>query len=95
MSGAIPPSPNTPSWGDAQLKHRDNFIFSFYVSLNLCDFKKNSLSLLVVKKDCSYFTTKLFGQSYTKNYFTVTYFPKILRLEMYRNIILYTVLMRL
>jgi hypothetical protein len=25
MNGAIPPVPNTPSWGGAQLKHRDNF----------------------------------------------------------------------
>jgi len=23
-------SPNTPSWRGAQLKHRDNFTFSFY-----------------------------------------------------------------
>jgi len=30
MSGAIPPhSPNTPSWRGAQLKHRDNFTFTF------------------------------------------------------------------
>jgi hypothetical protein len=29
MSGAIPPLPNTPSWRGAQLKHRDNFTFTF------------------------------------------------------------------
>jgi hypothetical protein len=29
MSGTIPPLPNTPSWHGAQLKHRDNFIFTF------------------------------------------------------------------
>jgi hypothetical protein len=29
MSGAIPPLPNTPSWLGAQLKHRDNFTFTF------------------------------------------------------------------
>jgi hypothetical protein len=26
MHGDTPPLPNTPSWCDAQLKHRDNFI---------------------------------------------------------------------
>jgi hypothetical protein len=30
MSRAIPPLPNTPSWRGAQLKHRDNFTFTFY-----------------------------------------------------------------
>jgi len=25
MHGAIPPTPNTPPWCGAQLKHRDNF----------------------------------------------------------------------
>jgi hypothetical protein len=30
MSGVIPPLPNTPSWRGAQLKHRDNFTFTFY-----------------------------------------------------------------
>jgi hypothetical protein len=29
MSGAIPSLPNTPSWHGAQLKHRDNFTFTF------------------------------------------------------------------
>jgi hypothetical protein len=29
MRGAILPLPNTPSWRDAQLKHRDNFTFTF------------------------------------------------------------------
>jgi len=38
MSGAIPPLPNTPSWSDAQLKHRDNFTFSFAVTLILTNF---------------------------------------------------------
>jgi len=28
MSGAIPPSPNTPSRRGAQLRHRDNFTFT-------------------------------------------------------------------
>jgi hypothetical protein len=28
MRGAIPPLPNTPSRRGAQLKHRDNFIFT-------------------------------------------------------------------
>jgi hypothetical protein len=27
VRGAIPPLPNTPSWRNAQLKHRDNFTF--------------------------------------------------------------------
>jgi hypothetical protein len=31
MSGAIPPLPNKPSWRGAQLKHRDNFTFTFIV----------------------------------------------------------------
>jgi hypothetical protein len=29
MRGAIAPLPNTPSWRGAQLKHRDNFTFTF------------------------------------------------------------------
>jgi len=29
MSGTIPPVPNTPSWRGAQLKHRDNFTFTY------------------------------------------------------------------
>jgi hypothetical protein len=29
MSGAILPLPNTPSWHDAQFKHRDNFTCTF------------------------------------------------------------------
>jgi hypothetical protein len=29
MSGAIPPLPSTHSWHGAQLKHRDNFTFTF------------------------------------------------------------------
>jgi hypothetical protein len=29
MRGAIFPLPNTPSWRGAQLKHRDNFTFTF------------------------------------------------------------------
>jgi hypothetical protein len=29
MRGAIPHSPNTPSWLCAQLKHRSNFTFTF------------------------------------------------------------------
>jgi hypothetical protein len=32
MSGAIPPLPNTPPWRGAQLKHRDNFTFTFIFS---------------------------------------------------------------
>jgi hypothetical protein len=33
MSGAIPPLPNTSSWRGAQLKHRDNFTFTFHEEL--------------------------------------------------------------
>jgi hypothetical protein len=29
MSGDVSPLPNTPSWRGAQLKHRDNFTFTF------------------------------------------------------------------
>jgi hypothetical protein len=32
MREAIPPLPNTPSWRGAQLKHRDNFTFTFTIS---------------------------------------------------------------
>jgi hypothetical protein len=31
MSGAIPPLPQYTSWRGAQLKHRDNFTFTFYL----------------------------------------------------------------
>jgi hypothetical protein len=30
MCGATPSFPNTPSWRGAQLKHKDNFNFTFY-----------------------------------------------------------------
>jgi hypothetical protein len=33
MRGAIPPLPNMSSWRGAPLKHRDNFNFTFYLSL--------------------------------------------------------------
>jgi hypothetical protein len=33
VRGAIPPLPNTPSWCGAQLKHRDNFTFTFITLL--------------------------------------------------------------
>jgi len=29
MSGAIPPLSNMPPWRGTQLKHRDNFMFTF------------------------------------------------------------------
>jgi hypothetical protein len=32
MHRAVPPLPHTPSWRGAQLKHRDNFTFTLYVS---------------------------------------------------------------
>jgi hypothetical protein len=37
MSGAMPPLHNTPEWRGAQLKHRDNFTFTFlpYRSCNV------------------------------------------------------------
>jgi hypothetical protein len=35
MSGAIPPLPNTPSRCGGQLKHRDNFTFTFYLTISL------------------------------------------------------------
>jgi hypothetical protein len=31
MHGDITPLPSTPSWRGAQLKHRDNFTFSFFI----------------------------------------------------------------
>jgi len=34
MSGDIPPLPNTPSWRDAPLKHRDNFTFTLSGNLS-------------------------------------------------------------
>jgi hypothetical protein len=36
MRGAIPPLTNTPSWRGAQLKHRDNFTFTFSVPRAAC-----------------------------------------------------------
>jgi hypothetical protein len=45
MSGAIPPLPNTPSWCDAQLKHRDNFTFAFIqLILNKVVMETNKMS---------------------------------------------------
>jgi hypothetical protein len=35
MSGAIPPLPSTPSWVDAQLKHRDIFTFTLWNTLKV------------------------------------------------------------
>jgi hypothetical protein len=34
MRGAVPPLPNTPSWHGAHLKHRDNFTFTLYYTMN-------------------------------------------------------------
>jgi hypothetical protein len=34
VSGAISPLPNTPSWRGAQLKNRDNFIFTILLMSN-------------------------------------------------------------
>jgi hypothetical protein len=59
VSGAIPPFPNTPSWGDAQLKDRDNFTFTLWVYIsdgfqrNVSRYKRfyfilNLLSILLV-----------------------------------------------
>jgi len=31
VSGAIPPLPNKPLWGGAQLKHKDSFTFTFTI----------------------------------------------------------------
>jgi hypothetical protein len=36
LSGAIPPLPNTHTWCGAQLKHRNNFTFTFYLYQFLC-----------------------------------------------------------
>jgi hypothetical protein len=33
MCGAIPPLPITPSWRGAQLKHKDDLIFTFTFTL--------------------------------------------------------------
>jgi hypothetical protein len=42
MRGAIPPVPNMISWRGAQLKHRDNFTFTFNndIKNNGCDFSE-------------------------------------------------------
>jgi len=46
MPGAIPPLPNTPSLGCAQLKHRDNF--TFYVCVcYLSQFGLITLTLII------------------------------------------------
>jgi hypothetical protein len=46
MSGAIPPLPNTPSLRGAQLKHRDNFTFTFNVEAGSATEMKVSSSIL-------------------------------------------------
>jgi len=40
MYGAIPPVPNTHSWRGAQLKHRDNFTFTYlhFMCLYVCSY---------------------------------------------------------
>jgi hypothetical protein len=46
MSGAIPRLPNTPSWRGAQLKHRDNFTFTFFFcSCLICGKSDSNFSL--------------------------------------------------
>jgi len=45
MCGTIPPLRNTPSWRDAQLKHRDSFTFTsvvFHVMWHIYIDEKNS-----------------------------------------------------
>jgi hypothetical protein len=44
MSGVIPPLPNTTSWRGDQLKHRDNFTFTFYSK----KFKGGSIVLIKI-----------------------------------------------
>jgi hypothetical protein len=49
MSGAIPPLPNTPSWRGAQLKHRDNFTFTFkHIYFELTPWSRVLLETLIV-----------------------------------------------
>jgi hypothetical protein len=43
MRGAISPLPNMPSWRGAQLKHRDNFTFTFIVRETVPTWKENIL----------------------------------------------------
>jgi hypothetical protein len=43
MSGVITPLPNTPPWRSAQLKHRDNFTFTFVSSKMICVPKHNAM----------------------------------------------------
>jgi hypothetical protein len=45
MSGAITPLPNTPSWRGVQLKHWDNFIFTFYLLRS--SYSKRSLPFML------------------------------------------------
>jgi len=49
MSGAIPPLPSMPPWRGAQLKHRDNFTFTFYtpVVIIICVVEAASLTFIV------------------------------------------------
>jgi hypothetical protein len=49
MSEAIHPLPHTPSWRGAQLKHRDNFTFTFTISGFNCDLQTVKIRINVLQ----------------------------------------------
>jgi len=58
MRGAIPPSPNSPSWLGAQLKHRDNC--TFYLLHTFKVYVTFSMVISLVLKVGSYTLAKKF-----------------------------------
>jgi hypothetical protein len=49
MSGAIPPLPQYASWRGAQLKHRDNFTFTFIdIHCQSVTFSSNALLIIII-----------------------------------------------
>jgi hypothetical protein len=49
MSGAIPHSPNMPSWHGAQLKHRENFTFSLLVGVKKSQKSRRLRQVLILE----------------------------------------------
>jgi hypothetical protein len=57
MRGAMPPFPNTPSWRDAQLKHRENFTYQSNIKLYftwICNVTRR----FITKNDLQYSTQR-------------------------------------
>jgi hypothetical protein len=73
MRGDILPLPNTPSWRDAQLKHRDNFTFILMVRTRCgLEFKKVLLLdyFLREQSQCTALCSHVPGQLQTSHHST-------------------------